>query len=91
MDFGTKKRQHARASIGTNATIVCGHEVGPWALIGAGAVVVADVPAYALMLGVPAKRKGWVCECGQLLGGSLACEKCGRRYQETEVGLKEVG
>lgn len=79
------------ASIGANATIVCGHEVGPWALIGAGAVVVTDVPAHALMLGVPAKRKGWVCECGQLLDESLACGKCDRRYQETEDGLKEVG
>ena len=50
------------ASIGANATIVCGHTVGSWALIGAGAVVTGDVPAHALMLGVPAKQAGWVCE-----------------------------
>lgn len=78
------------ASIGANATIVCGHEVGPWALIGAGAVVVTDVPSHALMLGVPAKRKGWVCECGQLLGVDLVCRKCGRKYEEIENNLKEV-
>ena len=78
------------ASIGANATIVCGHEIGYWALIGAGAVVVTDVPAHALMLGVPAKRKGWVCECGQLLGQDLVCGECGRMYCETDSGLKEV-
>nr|WP_273701281.1 acyltransferase [Adlercreutzia equolifaciens] len=78
------------ASIGANATIVCGHEIGSWALIGAGAVVVTDVLAHALMLGVPAKRKGWVCECGQLLGQDLVCGECGRMYCETDNGLKEV-
>lgn len=79
------------ASIGANATIVCGNSIGRWALIGAGAVVTADVPDHALMLGVPAKRCGWVCECGSLLKGKdLKCEICGRRYVETELGLKEV-
>ena len=78
------------ASIGANATIVCGHEIGSWALIGAGAVVVADVPAHALMLGVPAKCKGWVCECGQVLDQDLACGECGREYCATDNGLKEV-
>ena len=78
------------ASIGANATVVCGHRVGKWALIGAGAVVTTNVPAHALMLGVPAQRKGWACECGELLGESLACDKCGRKYKETEHGLEEV-
>lgn len=77
------------ASIGANATIVCGHTVGEWALIGAGAVVTSDVPAHALMLGVPARRKGWACECGQLLGKELVCTECGRKYCETESGLEE--
>lgn len=78
------------ASIGANATIVCGHTVGEWALIGAGAVVCDNVPAHALMLGVPAKRKGWACECGELLrDSSLVCPVCGRRYIETENGLVE--
>ena len=72
------------ASIGANATIVCGHTVGEWSMIGAGAVVVSNVPAHALMLGVPAKQRGWVCECGQVLKqnktGSYACSDCGRIY-----------
>ncbi len=72
------------ASIGANATIVCGHTVGRWALIGSGAVVTKDVPDYALMLGVPAEQKGWVCECGKRLhfeeGDTTTC-KCGRSYK----------
>jgi len=77
------------ASIGANATIVCGHNIGRWALIGAGAVVASDVKDHALMLGVPAKRRGWACECGELLGADLKCAKCGRKYKETETGLQE--
>lgn len=77
------------ASIGANATVVCGHTVGKWALIGAGAVVTSNVPAHALMLGVPAKRKGWVCECGELLQEELICVKCGRKYKKTDEGLEE--
>jgi len=77
------------ASIGANATIVCGHTIGRWALIGAGAVVASDVPDHALMLGVPAKRMGWACECGHLLKGGLTCAACGRKYVETETGLRE--
>ena len=76
------------ASIGANATVVCGTRIGKWAMIGAGAVVTGDVPAYALMTGVPARRQGWVCECGRKLGESLACG-CGRAYRETETGLEE--
>ena len=78
------------ASIGANATIVCGHKIGKWALIGAGAVVTAHVPAHALMLGVPARRAGWVCECGELLSETLKCGKCGRKYTATENGLEEI-
>lgn len=76
------------ASIGANATVVCGHTIGRWALIGAGAVVTDDVPDHALMLGVPARRRGWTCECGALLDESLSCA-CGRAYEETDSGLKE--
>lgn len=76
------------ASIGANATIVCGHEVGEWAMVGAGAVVTTDVPAHALMLGVPARQAGWVCECGSVLPDSLVCPECGRRYEKTAVGLE---
>ncbi|MBQ6895812.1 MAG: N-acetyltransferase [Oscillospiraceae bacterium] len=78
------------ASIGANATVVCGTTVGRCALIGAGAVVTKDVPDHALMLGVPAVQKGWVCECGEILAEDLACHKCGRRYERCETGLKEV-
>lgn len=78
------------ASIGANATIVCGHEIGEWAMVGAGAVVTRDVPAHALMLGVPARQAGWVCECGAVLSNSLACPTCGRRYEATEDGLREI-
>ena len=78
------------ASIGANATIVCGHKIGRWALIGAGAVVTSNVPAHALMLGVPARKAGWVCECGDLLPDDLACVKCGRRYTKVGEGLGEV-
>lgn len=78
------------ASIGANATIVCGHTVGRWALIGAGAVVVNDVPDHALMLGVPARRRGWACECGAVLGADLTCAHCKRAYTESTNGLKEI-
>lgn len=78
------------ASIGANATIVCGHTIGRWALIGAGAVVTSDVPDHALMLGIPARRKGWVCECGNLLPQNLTCVACERKYRKAEKGVEEV-
>lgn len=74
------------ATIGANATIVCGHTIGKYAMIGSGAVVTKDVPDYALMLGVPAVRKGWVCECGNILhftNDSAECA-CGRKYRLSE-------
>ena len=78
------------ASIGANATIVCGYTVGRWAMIGAGAVVTSNVPDHALMVGIPARRCGWVCECGEILPQNLVCEKCGRGYKEASNGLQEV-
>jgi len=69
------------ASIGANATIVCGHNIGPYAFIGAGAVVTRDVPAYQLWVGVPAHCIGWVCACGERLSDdTLHCASCGARY-----------
>jgi UDP-2-acetamido-3-amino-2,3-dideoxy-glucuronate N-acetyltransferase len=70
------------ASIGANATIVCGTTLGEFSFIGAGAVVSRDVAPYALMVGVPARRVGWVCECGEKLPGDAApgCEACGKQY-----------
>jgi len=72
------------ASIGANATIVCGVEIGSFAFIGAGAVVTKDVRPYALMTGVPAKQSGWMCECGTKLAfNSLKsnCSECGKQYK----------
>ena len=77
------------ASIGANATVVCGHTIGKNAMIGAGAVVVTDVPDHALMLGVPARQAGFVCACGQRLEG-LRCSACGRIYQKIGEGLAEI-
>lgn len=78
------------ASLGANSTIVCGHTVGRSALVAAGAVVTRDVPDYALMAGVPARRIGWVCECGRKLDGSLSCS-CGRRYRMEKDSLVQDG
>lgn len=69
------------ASIGANATVVCGHTIGKWAMVAAGAVVTTDVPDYALFAGVPARQIGWVCECGGRLEVNLACRSCGRQYE----------
>lgn len=73
------------ASIGANATVVCGHQLGEYCFVGAGAVVTRDVPAYALVVGVPARRVGWVCQCGEMLGevpvGTRSkCTSCGWEY-----------
>jgi len=70
------------ASIGANATIVCGHTIGEYAMIGSGATVTHDVPAYALMIGAPARHAGWVCECGAKLPESLVCDKCQKSYNK---------
>ena len=78
------------ASIGANATIVCGHSIGEWAMVAAGAVITKDVESHALMAGVPARRIGWVCECGMVLSDDLQCDKCNRKYVlEEGKGLKE--
>ena len=72
------------ATIGANATIVCGSTLGEYAFIGAGAVVRGDVPAYALMVGVPARRVGWMCQCGtrlQLQDGAGRCPAWGASYR----------
>lgn len=79
------------ATIGANATIVCGHEVGAFATIAAGAVVTTDISPYALYAGVPAKQVGWVCECGQVLREQdsyiFACTDCGREYELKDGNL----
>ena len=78
------------ATVGANATIVCGHTIGKWAMIAAGAVVTKDVPDYALMAGVPAKQIGWVCECGERLLDGNVCKKCEREYEIASTTCKRV-
>jgi UDP-2-acetamido-3-amino-2,3-dideoxy-glucuronate N-acetyltransferase len=78
------------ASIGANATIVCGNTIGRNAMIAAGAVVTQDVPDHALMAGVPARQIGWVCECGQKLNQQLICEHCNRKYKQDKSGLTPI-
>ncbi|MBW3655620.1 MAG: N-acetyltransferase [Gemmatimonadetes bacterium] len=82
-DYATTRVKHG-ASIGANATIVCGVTVGEWAFVAAGAVVTKDVPPYALMAGVPARRIGWVSQNGATLkfdGTEAVCANTGQRYR----------
>jgi UDP-2-acetamido-3-amino-2,3-dideoxy-glucuronate N-acetyltransferase len=82
------------ATLGANCTVVCGHEIGRYALVGAGAVVSRNVPAYALLVGVPARRVGWACRCGVKLAGAGAggwrCAACGNEYQERGESLEPL-
>jgi UDP-2-acetamido-3-amino-2,3-dideoxy-glucuronate N-acetyltransferase len=71
--------------VGANATVVCGVTLGEYSFVGAGAVVTSDVLPYALMVGVPARRVGWMCGCGErlhLIGGSGKCGRCGSSFRE---------
>ncbi|MDH3413923.1 MAG: N-acetyltransferase [Gammaproteobacteria bacterium] len=79
------------ATIGANATIVCGVTLGDYSFIGAGAVVTADVPAYALAVGNPAKQVGWVSKTGARLSSDLKCPLSGTRYRLTDGRLEEIG
>lgn len=83
------------ASVGANATIVCGHNVGRYALVGAGAVVTKNVPDYAMVYGCPAEVRGYVCRCGEQLKFSdlrAVCPACGKGYQmdEKDYTIKEL-
>lgn len=69
------------ATIGANATIVCGHDLGEYSMVAAGAVVTKDVPAYALVAGVPARQIGWVSREGERLGDDLTCPRTGETYR----------
>jgi UDP-2-acetamido-3-amino-2,3-dideoxy-glucuronate N-acetyltransferase len=86
------------ASIGANATIVCGHTVGQYAFIGAGAVITKSVPDYALMIGNPARLSGWMCQCGIKLSlpadaqqeADATCQTCQRQYHKHGLFVKEI-
>jgi len=78
------------ASIGANATIVCGSTLGEYCFVGAGSVVTKDVPAYAMVYGSPASFRGWVCACGTKLDASLICSECGKRYSKVESVINEI-
>jgi UDP-2-acetamido-3-amino-2,3-dideoxy-glucuronate N-acetyltransferase len=75
------------ATIGANATIVCGVTIGRYAMVGAGAVVTRDVLDHELVTGVPGRRHGWVSRTGEILEANLVCPRTGERYQQTEHGL----
>lgn len=79
-------------SIGANATIVCGVTLGEYAFVGAGAVITRDVQPYALMAGVPGRRIGWMCQCGERLpdSGAGTCGACGTTYERDGEGIRPV-
>ena len=85
------------ASIGANATVVCGHDVGRYAFIAAGSVVTMNVPDFALVMGVPGRVAGWMCNCGVRLpfaakaDGDAACAECGRKYRGKGTAIEELG
>ncbi len=78
------------ATLGANCTIVCGITIGRYAFIGAGAVVIRDVPDFALVAGNPARQIGWVCTCGNRLNEVSKCDACGKSYRETDGGIYEA-
>ena len=82
------------ASIGANATVLCGHTIGRFAFIGVGAVILTDVPDYALVVGNPGVIKGWMCECGVKLefdDSYTRCQACGKEYFRTGERVERVG
>lgn len=80
------------ATLGANCTIVCGVTVGEYAFVGAGAVINRDVPPHALMVGVPARQRGWMCQCGVKLRGlgKVTCLECGLTYGITDTDCNRI-
>ncbi len=94
----SRKNEYAKtlvrrgATIGANATIVCGVTLGEYAFVGAGSVIAADVEPYALVVGVPGKRIGWMCQCGERLpdSGKGKCARCGSAYEPDGMGIRRT-
>jgi UDP-2-acetamido-3-amino-2,3-dideoxy-glucuronate N-acetyltransferase len=78
------------SSIGANATIVCGVEIGKYSMIAAGAVVTRDVKPFSLVMGLPAKHIGWISKAGERLGKDLICTRTGKKYEEKDNNLYEI-
>lgn len=97
-EFYRKTLVKKGATIGANATIVCGVTIGLYAFLAAGALVSMDIPDFALVMGVPAKIRGWMCVCGrklkfpvgQLSNENTTCQHCSRRYQKTGLIVEET-
>lgn len=83
-------RVHKGATIGANAVIVCGVSLGAYCFVGSGSVVTRDVPDYALVYGNPARRHGWVCECGETLPETLTCGVCEKKYRKNGETLERA-
>ena len=96
-EFYIKTLVKKSASLGANSTIVCGTTIGRYAMVGAGAVVINDVPDYGLVVGNPARLKGWYCACGTKLDLTVdpqseetaQCKKCGRKYNKKGLAVNE--
>jgi UDP-2-acetamido-3-amino-2,3-dideoxy-glucuronate N-acetyltransferase len=88
--FFLKTHVKVGATLGANSTIVCGHTIGKWAMIGAGAVVTKDVPDYSLFIGNPARFRCYVCECGLLLRESLVCLGCNKKYRKNNTSIERI-
>lgn len=81
------------ATVGANATVVCGNTIGQYAFIGAGSVVTRDVPDYALVYGNPGRAKGWVCRCAEEIvfqSSEATCKACGKRYRKDSYGVSLI-
>jgi UDP-2-acetamido-3-amino-2,3-dideoxy-glucuronate N-acetyltransferase len=97
-EFYRKTLVKRGATIGANATIVCGVTIGKYAFLAAGALATTDIPDFALVMGVPAKVRGWMCACGQkmklsserLSNENAQCQHCSRRYQKTGLIVEEI-
>lgn len=97
-EFYLKTTVKKSASLGANCTVVCGHDIGKYAFVGAGSVVTKDVPDYALVVGSPARLHAWVCACGERLPFEKneiseekgSCPKCGRSYSKEGKIVKQI-